>query len=477
MTGRTATVITLCLLVRSSPADDKSKATRVTYEEHVAPILREHCLACHDQDKARGGLSLNSYSGIMTGGSSGEVIKPGSAEDSRLYLLISHKETPNMPPKSPMIPSDRIETLRRWIEGGALQNSGSKPTVAKRPTFEMAVSTVAKGKPAGPPPMPKRPLLLEPVVRTARANALTALAASPWAPLLAIGGQKQVLLYRSDTLDLLGILPFPEGVPYVLRFSRNGSLLLAGGGQSAKCGKVAIWDVAKGERILTIGDETDAVLAADISPDQSEVALGGPSKVVRIFSTSDSKLVREIRKHTDWIYALEYSPDGLFLASGDRSGGLYVWEAHTAREYFNLRGHTGSITAVSWRPDSDVLASSSEDGTIRLWEMENGTQIKSWNAHAGGALSLSYAHDGRLASCGRDHVARLWQTNGAPLRGFEPFPDIALRTCFSHDDRRIVAGDWTGQIRVWNAADGKRIGNLIANPASVAKPQFHAASH
>ena len=57
-----------------------------------------------------------------------------------------------------------------------------------------------------------------------------ALATSPWAPVAAVAGQKQVLLFNMETFEVLGALPFPEGVAQVLRFSRNGSLLLAGGG-------------------------------------------------------------------------------------------------------------------------------------------------------------------------------------------------------------------------------------------------------
>src|SRR5205807_10121336 len=125
---------------------------------------------------------------------------------------------------------------------------------------------------------------LEPVVKAARATAVTALASSPWAPLVAVGGQKQVLLYHGDTLELLGVLAFPEGTPNVLRFSRNGSLLLAGGGQAGKSGKVVLWSVTRGERLLSLGEESDSVLAADVSPDQSRVALGGTGKVVRIYS-------------------------------------------------------------------------------------------------------------------------------------------------------------------------------------------------
>ena len=53
----------------------------------------------------------------------------------------------------------------------------------------------------------------------------------------------------------------------------------------------------------------DAILAADILRDQSRIALGGSSKVVRIYSTSDGEPAAEIRKHTDWIRAVEFSPD------------------------------------------------------------------------------------------------------------------------------------------------------------------------
>src|SRR5262249_36093147 len=224
----------------------------------------------------------------------------------------------------------------------------------------------ARGTRDPPPPMPTAKLSLDPAVRLGRANAITALAASPWAPLVAVGSPRQVLLYNTDTLDLIGVLPFPEGTPNVLRFSRNGSLLLAGGGHAGKSGKVVLWSVTTGERIFAVGDELDAVLAADLSADQTQIALGGSSKMIRIYSTRDGQLLHEIKKHTDWVTALEYSPDGVLLASGDRNGGLFVWEAFTAREYFSLRGHTGMVTEVGWRDDSHRLGPPAPDGPALL---------------------------------------------------------------------------------------------------------------
>ena len=72
------------------------------------------------------------------------------------------------------------------------------------------------------------------------------------------------------------------------------------------------------------------VLAADISADGKLVALGGPGKIVKVFSVADGKQLYEIKKHTDWITALEFSPDGTRLATGDRAGGIHLWEAAPA---------------------------------------------------------------------------------------------------------------------------------------------------
>jgi len=405
----------------------------------------------------------------MEGGSSGAVIEPGDPDASRLYLLVTHQKRPNMPPRSEKLPEKILETIRKWIEGGALENAGSKPGVKKgAAALALSPTDASSLKPEGPPPMPVS-CSLEPVVRTPKPGAVNALAASPWAPLLAVGGQKQVLLYHLESLELLGILPFPEGVPYVLQFSRNGKLLLAGGGHGASSGRIVVFSVESGERIIELGDEFDSVLAADMTSDQSLVGLGGPGKVVRVYSTGDGEVRYQIKKHTDWIYALEFSPDGVLLATADRAGGLFVWEARTGREYLSLRGHTGAITDLAFRADSNLLASGSEDGTIRLWEMENGRQVKRWNGHRGGVLSLRFARDGRLVSSGRDRRVRLWDQNGKEVRAFEAFPDLALQVAVSPDGSRLAGGDWMGDLWVWLAADGKRVGNLTLNPPTIAE--------
>lgn len=435
--------------------------------DHVRPIFREHCFNCHNQNKATNDLALDSYERLRKGGASGEVITPGNPGDSYLWLLVNHESEPHMPPKTDKLPAAKLEVIRQWIAMGALRDSGSKAEAAPKPALNLAVSAGA-ARPAGPPILPEG-LSRQPVVVTARAGAVTALAASPWAPLVAVAGQRQIVLYHADTGQLLGVLPFPEGIPYVLRFSRSGALLLAGGGENARRGLVAGYDVKTGRRLFTVGDELDVVLAADISPDHKLVALGGPEKLVRVFHTADGAQLHEIRKHTDWIYAVEFSPDGILLATADRAGGLVLWEADAGREYQNLEGHKGGVTSLSFRDDSNVLASASEDGTIKLWNLEDGKVLKSQTAHAGGVTAIQFGHDGRLVSAGRDRLVKLWSPDLSPARTFEALKEPVLEVALSHDGTRVVAGDWAGEVRLYNAADGKQVALLPPNPPSEKK--------
>ena len=437
-----------------------SAAEKITYNDQVMPILKNACLNCHNPDKKKAGLDLSTYQAALAGSDNGKIVQSGNPAASLLVKCIRQTEDPKMPPKGDKLSDADIAILEKWVEGQLLESATGKAVVASN---DVQLAVVSLDRPAGPPPMPTADLPLEPLVRSKTVNALVALAASPWAPLVAVGGQKQVVLYDSDKLQELGVLPFPEGFPEVLRFSRNGQLLLTGGGLGGKSGKVVLWKVATGERAGEVGNEFDQVLGADVSPDHAHVALGGPTKILKIYSTKDGKLEQSIKKHTDWITAVAYSPDGKFLASADRSGGIEVWEGATGKEYNALPGHKLAVTALAFMPG--VLASASEDGKITLWDVKEGKEIRSWAAHPGGVMSVDFTPDGRLVSSGRDKLAKVWDQNGKTLLTTQAFDDIALRAVIAGE--RVVAGDWTGQIRVFNFPDSKRLGDLTSNPPSI----------
>ncbi|RFC42748.1 MAG: WD40 repeat/Chromosome segregation ATPase [Verrucomicrobia bacterium] len=455
-------------LVAARAADGE----KVTFVDHVLPVLESACLNCHNPDEAKGGLDLTTYSATMAGGSGGAVVKAGNPDGSRIVTLTAHTEEPVMPPNKPKIADAQIAILKKWVEGGLLETKDSK---AKKSTGPMLAATVevSAGRPKDPA-MPEH-VLLQPEVVTARANAITSIAASPWAPLVAIAGQKQVLLYESEHLDLVGILAFPEGFPEDISFSANGSLLVAGGGRGGKYGKAVAWDVKTGERVIEVGKEFDTALAADISPDHGRVALGGPGRNLKIYDTRTGEQLHSIKKHPDWLLELEYSPDGVLLASGGRTGDLYVWEAGSGIEFYELKAHQLAVTGISWRSDSNVLAACSEDGQVSTWEMQKGTNLKKWAAHAGGVQDIDFSPDGsKIVTCGRDNRVKIWDLNGALQREITAFSDIVTAVTFTSDGKRVISGDWNGSLVVWNVADGAKVGELISNPPPIAVQQQRA---
>lgn len=441
-------------------------ADPITYDDHVVPVLRNACLNCHNADKKKADFDASSYDALMAGGGSGKAVVAGDASGSLLWRLVTHADEPHMPPKGSKLGDADLAVLRRWIEGGLLENRGSKAAAASKPKAEVEVRPVGQGRPPGTLPMPGEGFPMEPLAAAPRPGAVASIAASPWAPLIAVTGQRQVLLYHADTLALAGALPFPEGFPYVVRFSASGRLLMVGGGVGAKLGVVGLHDVVTGRRLATVGNELDSVLAADVSPDQSRVALGGALRAVRILDVATGAVVHVIRKHTDWVTAVAYSPDGVLLATADRAGGLHLWEAATGNPYGELRmTNPRRISALSWRDDANVLAAASEDGQVWVWEAESLSLVRKWQAHAGGVEAVAFAHDGHLATVGRDKKAAWWDVSGKKVRELGTLPDIGLALAVTDDPPRVVAGDFSGSVRVWDAAGGKVRGTLDTNPA------------
>ncbi len=108
-------------------------AETVSFEKDVMPILNNYCVMCHLPGAAQGGLSLypdawSELVGIPSKQSPLLQVEPGSPESSYFYIkLIETGESVGgsgqlMPIQQPPLAQDQIETIRLWIEQGALQN-------------------------------------------------------------------------------------------------------------------------------------------------------------------------------------------------------------------------------------------------------------------------------------------------------------------------------------------------------------------
>jgi mono/diheme cytochrome c family protein len=95
------------------------------FRDHVAPILAQNCVTCHNPRRVAAGksgkLDQTSRDGLLAGGKSGPAITPGNPDES----LLMHRVRGDLPGQDIMPPDGKltdaqIATLAQWIRDGAV---------------------------------------------------------------------------------------------------------------------------------------------------------------------------------------------------------------------------------------------------------------------------------------------------------------------------------------------------------------------
>ena len=94
-------------------ADDR--AGMAFFEANIRPLLVERCYECHSSEKgqSKGGLTLDTRAGWMTGGDSGAAIVPGKPEESLLIKAVRYDDAA----LAKRAANCRRRRLRSWSSG------------------------------------------------------------------------------------------------------------------------------------------------------------------------------------------------------------------------------------------------------------------------------------------------------------------------------------------------------------------------
>ena len=114
---------TTTALADDSTADSAShpeaKATQVSFERDVAPILRDRCISCHGPSMQLAELRLDEKKLAFAGGESGGPIEPGDVDGSYLIDRLHDEDLGLIMPPTGALSAQEVATLRNWIEQGA----------------------------------------------------------------------------------------------------------------------------------------------------------------------------------------------------------------------------------------------------------------------------------------------------------------------------------------------------------------------
>jgi hypothetical protein len=102
-------------------APDAAERSPVSYYDDIKPVLAVHCYKCHDGEKPKGGLRLDTRTKALAGGKSGDpAIVPGISARSELVRRILLREGDEMmPPKGARLTETEVQRIQQWVDEGA----------------------------------------------------------------------------------------------------------------------------------------------------------------------------------------------------------------------------------------------------------------------------------------------------------------------------------------------------------------------
>lgn len=106
----------LCL-----PTFGQAPPESIDFEQHIRPLLAEHCYECHSEKSMplQGGLRLDSPSMIMAGGDSGPSFVASKLDESLLIQAVRYKDPNTAMPPSGKLPDELIRKFELWVGAGA----------------------------------------------------------------------------------------------------------------------------------------------------------------------------------------------------------------------------------------------------------------------------------------------------------------------------------------------------------------------
>jgi WD40 repeat protein len=250
-----------------------------------------------------------------------------------------------------------------------------------------------------------------------------------------------------------------------------------------------------------------------LSPDSSQIALGGYDSKVRIWQSADVnnstlqdypvKILETAGNES--FSSLVFSPNGELLAGGTTSGSVYIWQLsdetllysmqdqpdvvrrlvftqngrelvvsslhdawtwHLGDSQMNsVNGYSSAMSKAHYidiSPQGNMIASAREDGTVWLQSLPDGNVIARLGTNQSSARSMAFSNDGSmLATQLSDGLITLWNIIGTG----DQISSVTLvknyrshgytgELAFSPDNKYLASSRTAGEITLWSIPDG-----------------------
>jgi WD40 repeat protein len=236
-----------------------------------------------------------------------------------------------------------------------------------------------------------------------------------------------------------------------------------------------VWSEATGDEVLTLTGHTATITFLTFSPDGRQIvsaqSAATPHGALRKWDAITGKLNAAFNLPPDaggHILGLAFLGDSLRILTSGMRGVIVsdvgkdqesVIQPQSNRENITFKNNTShEIRAMTFSPDGRDLIEVEDDRQLHVWDAATGRKKLSrrmGNREGATCGCSAFSLDGRHIVMRDDQLLEVFDTtSGARTATFKRRASHTA-VAFSPDGRRIVSGDYHGNVEVWNAATGQ----------------------
>lgn len=417
----------------------------VSFREQIAPILQEHCVACHGAKRAEGGYRLDTVEELVKPGDGGmaPVVPQKSGESEWVSRLRSHEPGFRMPDESEPLAPESIDLIAQWIDEGA-SLEGIAP---KDPLWLVIPPRKTSTAPEHYP----------------RALPITAMAFCADGSQLITSGYHEALLWNPLTGELIQRLPHQAQRAYAIQSLQDGRRLAIAGGTPGAIGELRLIDRASGSLEHVLARSNEVVLDCAVRPGGKELAIALADNTIRLYDLETMQLKRMISSHADWVTQLAYSDDGKRLGSASRDRSAKVYDAETGDLLVSYPGHGAAVRGIAAIGDGAQWVSVGSDRKWHRWEVEGAKKVA--EIPLGGEPAKLLRVDASIVvPCSDKHWYRIDLSNNAVGVKIPGNDDWLVSVAYDIATDRLATGGMDGSVRIWKFKDGSLMAQWLAKP-------------
>lgn len=179
-------------------------------------------------------------------------------------------------------------------------------------------------------------------------------------------------------------------------------------------------------------------------------------------------------KHASPLMACRFEPGGRYLFAFTQDESIVRFDT-TSDEKVSLVGHKSWGRGLAFL--KETLVSGDYHGKLLWWNSldKEPKPVRTVEAHDGWIRAVATSPDGKtIATCGNDHLVKLWTADGKPIRTFEGHDCHVYNVAFHPDGSHLVSVDHKGVLKDWDLKAGKCVRDLDAKALYLYDTRFFA---